>query len=95
MTDVGIAVQVDVAQPWVWCLQARGNTSSSLSEDPAQFSDGGGMKRSGPQDQERCEEEPKKDLRSRGLCLVPVSFTMHVGSDNGADFWAPALGGGF
>ncbi|CAL9773610.1 unnamed protein product [Musa acuminata subsp. burmannicoides] len=73
---------------------ARGNTSCSLSEDPAQFSDGGGMKRSGPQDQERCEE-PKKDLRSRGLCLVPVSFTMHVGSDNGADFWAPALGGGF
>ncbi|URE21709.1 hypothetical protein MUK42_11638 [Musa troglodytarum] len=73
---------------------ARGNTSCLLSEDPAQFSDGGGMKGSRPQDQERCEE-PKKDLRSRGLCLVPVSFTMHVGSDNGADFWAPALGGGF
>ncbi|KAJ8471486.1 hypothetical protein OPV22_025829 [Ensete ventricosum] len=73
---------------------APGNTSCLLPEDPAQFSDGGGMKRSRPQDQERCEE-PKKDLRSRGLCLVPVSFTMHVGSDNGADFWAPALGGGF
>lgn len=39
-------------------------------------------------------EEPK-DLRSRGLCLVPVSCTLHVGSDNGADYWAPALGGGF
>nr|CAD1834410.1 unnamed protein product [Ananas comosus var. bracteatus] len=37
-------------------------------------------------------EEPKKDLRSRGLCLVPVSFTLHVGGDNGADYWAPAFG---
>ncbi|XP_062090827.1 transcription factor bHLH68-like isoform X2 [Humulus lupulus] len=39
-------------------------------------------------------EEPKKDLKSRGLCLVPVSCTLQVGSDNGADYWAPALGGG-
>ncbi|PIN13693.1 hypothetical protein CDL12_13690 [Handroanthus impetiginosus] len=38
-----------------------------------------------------------KDLRSRGLCLVPISCTQHVGIDvNGADYWAPAaLGGGF
>ncbi|XP_061984675.1 transcription factor bHLH68-like isoform X2 [Populus nigra] len=36
-----------------------------------------------------------KDLRSRGLCLVPLSCTQHVGSDNGADYWAPAMGGGF
>ncbi|KAI9128529.1 hypothetical protein K1719_000012 [Acacia pycnantha] len=41
------------------------------------------------------EEEPKKDLKSRGLCLVPVSCTLQVGSDNGADYWAPAFGGGF
>ena len=41
------------------------------------------------------EEEAKKDLRSRGLCLVPVSCTLQVGSDNGADYWAPAFGGGF
>ncbi|XP_074568576.1 transcription factor bHLH68-like isoform X1 [Curcuma longa] len=41
------------------------------------------------------DDETRKDLRSRGLCLVPVSFTMHVGSDNGADLWAAALGGGF
>ncbi|XP_051114141.1 transcription factor bHLH133-like [Andrographis paniculata] len=35
--------------------------------------------------------EPKADLRSRGLCLVPTSCTLQVGSDNGADFWpAPA-----
>uniref|UniRef100_A0A7N0U258 BHLH domain-containing protein n=1 Tax=Kalanchoe fedtschenkoi TaxID=63787 RepID=A0A7N0U258_KALFE len=38
-----------------------------------------------------------KDLRSRGLCLVPVSCTLQVGSDNGADYWAPPapFGGGF
>lgn len=37
-----------------------------------------------------------KDLSSRGLCLVPVSCTQHVGSDNGADYWAPAAyGSGF
>lgn len=40
--------------------------------------------------------EGKKDLRSRGLCLVPVSCTSHLGADNGSDFWAPVpapLGG--
>eukprot|EP00252_Welwitschia_mirabilis_P007238 TRINITY_DN1842_c0_g1_i8.p2 TRINITY_DN1842_c0_g1~~TRINITY_DN1842_c0_g1_i8.p2 ORF type:complete len:130 (+),score=20.78 TRINITY_DN1842_c0_g1_i8:1769-2158(+) len=38
-----------------------------------------------------------QDLRSRGLCLVPVSYTLHVtNSDNGADFWSPGtLGGSF
>ncbi|KAH6781382.1 hypothetical protein C2S51_006675 [Perilla frutescens var. frutescens] len=37
-----------------------------------------------------------KDLRSRGLCLVPISCTQNVGNDTGADYWAPAaLGGGF
>lgn len=45
---------------------------------------------------EGCEdEEEKKDLRSRGLCLVPVSCTVQVGSDTGADYWAPAFGAGF
>ena len=33
----------------------------------------------------------RKDLRSRGLCLVPVSCTSHLADDNGAsDFWAVA-----
>ncbi|XP_057790658.1 transcription factor bHLH68-like isoform X2 [Salvia miltiorrhiza] len=37
-----------------------------------------------------------KDLRSRGLCLVPISCTQNVGNESGADYWAPAaLGGGF
>ncbi|XP_077219097.1 transcription factor bHLH68-like isoform X2 [Tasmannia lanceolata] len=44
---------------------------------------------------EKDVDEAPKDLRSRGLCLVPVSCTMQVGSDNGADYWAPTLGGGF
>ncbi|RRT34799.1 hypothetical protein B296_00036771, partial [Ensete ventricosum] len=41
------------------------------------------------------DDEPKKDLRSRGLCLVPVSFFLDVGSDNGADYWVPTLHGAF
>ncbi|GMI78013.1 BASIC HELIX LOOP HELIX 68, PERICYCLE FACTOR TYPE-A 3 [Hibiscus trionum] len=45
--------------------------------------------------QEKQDQNPK-DLRSRGLCLVPISCTQQVGSDNGADYWAPpAFGGGF
>ncbi|CAL4966180.1 unnamed protein product [Urochloa decumbens] len=38
------------------------------------------------------DADNKKDLRSRGLCLVPVSCTSHLaGDDNGAsDFWAVA-----
>ncbi|XP_074569966.1 transcription factor bHLH68-like isoform X2 [Curcuma longa] len=47
------------------------------------------------EEEEEEEEEIKKDLKSRGLCLVPVSFTMHVGGDDGVDFWAPSLAGGF
>ncbi|KAL1825474.1 hypothetical protein ACET3Z_012252 [Daucus carota] len=34
--------------------------------------------------------EEVKDLKSKGLCLVPISCTVQVGSDNGADYWAPA-----
>ncbi|THU60968.1 hypothetical protein C4D60_Mb07t18330 [Musa balbisiana] len=55
---------------------------------------GNGSKKRGRPDQEgNCE--PKKDLRSRGLCLVPVSFFLDVGSDNGADYWVPTLHGAF
>ncbi|KAJ6823723.1 transcription factor bHLH113-like [Iris pallida] len=35
---------------------------------------------------------PSVDLQSRGLCLVPVSCTETMVSDNGADFWSPAIG---
>lgn len=37
-------------------------------------------------------EEGKPDLRSKGLCLVPLSCTMQVANDNGADYW---YGGAF
>lgn len=49
----------------------------------------------GHQQQSESQDRPIKDLRSRGLCLVPVSCTQQIGSENGADYWAPALGGGF
>ncbi|XP_022720894.1 transcription factor bHLH68-like [Durio zibethinus] len=48
-----------------------------------------------PQEKGQDNQDESKDLRSRGLCLVPVSCTQQVGSDNGADYWAPAFGGGF
>ncbi|KAL2470141.1 basic helix-loop-helix (bHLH) DNA-binding superfamily protein [Abeliophyllum distichum] len=34
------------------------------------------------------EDEPH-NLKSKGLCLVPISFTDGVASSNGADIWAP------
>ncbi|GAB4850219.1 hypothetical protein Ancab_029513 [Ancistrocladus abbreviatus] len=40
-------------------------------------------------------KDAPRDLRSRGLCLVPISCTPLVGNENGADYWAPSLGGGF
>ncbi|MFS7933470.1 putative transcription factor bHLH family [Helianthus anomalus] len=36
--------------------------------------------------------ERKKELRTRGLCLVPVECTLHVAESNGADLWSPAMG---
>ncbi|KAG9148204.1 hypothetical protein Leryth_014118 [Lithospermum erythrorhizon] len=36
-------------------------------------------------------ELPRRDLRSRGLCLIPVELTSHVAESNGADFWSPAM----
>ncbi|CAL9083412.1 unnamed protein product [Musa textilis] len=50
-----------------------------------------GSKNTTPSD---ADDEPK-NLRSRGLCLVPVSFVLHVGNHNGADFWAHSFGMGF
>ncbi|KAJ4839893.1 hypothetical protein Tsubulata_003201 [Turnera subulata] len=64
-------------------------------EDPGQLLNDNCIKRKGVSEQDSSHEGPK-DLRSRGLCLVPVSCTLQVGSsDNGADYWAPAFGGGF
>ncbi|KAM0951429.1 putative transcription factor bHLH family [Dioscorea sansibarensis] len=35
-------------------------------------------------------EGGSSELRSRGLCLVPVSSTEHVANNNGADIWSPS-----
>ncbi|KAK7291480.1 hypothetical protein RIF29_06654 [Crotalaria pallida] len=72
----------------------QGEKNCIFPEDPGQLLNENCLKRKAPSEQDS-QEEPKRDLRSRGLCLVPVSCTQQVGSDNGADYWAPALGGGF
>ncbi|GMJ07421.1 BASIC HELIX LOOP HELIX 68, PERICYCLE FACTOR TYPE-A 3 [Hibiscus trionum] len=72
----------------------QGERNCIFPENPGQLLDENSMKRKGDPNQQECHEEPK-DLRTRGLCLVPVSCTLHVGSDNGADYWAPAFSGGF
>ncbi|CAL0326009.1 unnamed protein product [Lupinus luteus] len=52
-----------------------------------------GLKRKGAPNQDA--KDKATDLKSRGLCLVPVSCTQHVGCENEADFWAPAYGSEF
>ncbi|KAG6740692.1 hypothetical protein POTOM_056159 [Populus tomentosa] len=74
-------------------IEVQGESNCIFPEDPGQLLNDSCVKRKGASQQDS-HGEPK-DLRSRGLCLVPVSCTLQVGSDNGADYWAPALGGGF
>ncbi|RWW24816.1 hypothetical protein GW17_00010875 [Ensete ventricosum] len=40
-----------------------------------------------------CQGPEEEDLRSRGLCLVPVSATFGVARETAMDFWTPFLGG--
>ncbi|XP_023522937.1 transcription factor bHLH123-like isoform X3 [Cucurbita pepo subsp. pepo] len=52
------------------------------------------------QQQKWCEkrkegEGKEEDLRSRGLCLVPVSSTFPVTHETTVDFWTPSFGGTF
>ncbi|KAF3594244.1 PREDICTED: transcription factor bHLH68 [Brassica oleracea var. oleracea] len=74
----------------------QGDRSCLFPEDPGQLVTDQCVKRRGvsssSSENQNAKEEPKKDLRSRGLCLVPISYTLQVGSDNGADYWAPTLG---
>ncbi|XP_022148704.1 transcription factor bHLH154-like isoform X3 [Momordica charantia] len=35
--------------------------------------------------------EAEMDLRSRGLCLIPVECSLHLGNCTVADFWSPAM----
>ncbi|KAM1453591.1 hypothetical protein ACFXTH_003152 [Malus domestica] len=37
------------------------------------------------------QEGRRSELRSQGLCLVPMEYTTHAGNSNGADFWSPAM----
>ncbi|KAL3535728.1 hypothetical protein ACH5RR_004189 [Cinchona calisaya] len=73
----------------------QGERNCLFPEDPGQLLNDNCMKGKPTSEQDCQEEAKKKDLRSRGLCLVPISCTLQVGSENGADYWAPALGGGF
>uniref|UniRef100_A0A1J3F544 BHLH domain-containing protein n=2 Tax=Noccaea caerulescens TaxID=107243 RepID=A0A1J3F544_NOCCA len=77
---------------------ARGDMHGIFLEDPGQLVNEYRMKiskgaSSSTNNQEsNLNEEPKKDLRSRGVCLVPISCTLQGGSNNGTDYWAPAFG---
>ncbi|KAG5135643.1 hypothetical protein JHK82_020374 [Glycine max] len=73
----------------------QGEKNCIFPEDPGQLLNENCLKRKAASSEQDSQEEANKDLRSRGLCLVPVSCTLQVGSDNGADYWAPAFGGGF
>ncbi|KAK4433019.1 Transcription factor [Sesamum alatum] len=74
-------------------IEVEGERNCLFPEDSGQLMNENCIKRKGIS--EECDEEGKKDLRSRGLCLVPISCTLHVGSENGADYWAPAFGANF
>ncbi|XP_022769042.1 transcription factor bHLH110-like isoform X2 [Durio zibethinus] len=46
-------------------------------------------KQGGSTMEEGNEEEAKRDLRSRGLCLVPLSCMSYVTNDSGGSIWPP------
>ncbi|CAN6237840.1 unnamed protein product [Urochloa humidicola] len=81
----------------------HGERHSIFPEDPGQLLHDSALKKRGQPEQVLLDhdgscEEAKKDLRSRGLCLVPVSCTMDVGVDvvaGPADYWAAAAGPAF
>ncbi|KAG4955409.1 hypothetical protein JHK85_041789 [Glycine max] len=78
-----------------------GSASKNMRNQQSLLNDNNiGLKRKGAPNQayasysdHDAEDHKAKDLKSRGLCLVPVSCTqnMHVGSY----YWAPAYGRGF
>ncbi|KAE8656541.1 bHLH114 protein [Hibiscus syriacus] len=43
--------------------------------------------------QQQSTESPERDLRSLGLCLVPISSTFPVANETTVDFWTPTFGG--
>lgn len=71
----------------------HGERSCIFPEDPGQLLNGAKKNRRGAFDQDD-DHEPKQDLKSRGLCLLPVSLMMNLSSDNSADYWPPSFDGG-
>ncbi|PHT29943.1 Transcription factor [Capsicum baccatum] len=45
------------------------------------------------QQQQIVDKVKEQDLRSRGLCLVPISSTFPVATETTSDFWTPNFGG--
>lgn len=73
----------------------HGERNCLFPDHPGQLLNDSCLKRRGAANQDQDNKDASKDLKSRGLCLVPISCTHLVGSDNGADYWAQSLGGGF
>ncbi|KAK4420706.1 Transcription factor [Sesamum alatum] len=46
-------------------------------------------------DKSKDSDGPRQDLRSRGLCLVPISSTFPMTHETTVDFWTPTFGGTF
>lgn len=44
-------------------------------------------------DKSKDAEGPQQDLRSRGLCLVPMQSIFSVTNETNSDFWTPTFGG--
>jgi hypothetical protein len=44
-------------------------------------------------DNAKDSQEKKQDLRSQGLCLVPISSTFPMTNETPVDFWTPTFGG--
>lgn len=66
-------------------MNVLGERSCMFPEDPGQLLNDNCMMIRGPALKDE-NDERKKDLRSRGLCLVPVSCTSHVSSDDGIEY---------
>ncbi|MCD7451021.1 hypothetical protein HAX54_009385 [Datura stramonium] len=43
----------------------------------------------------KLQEGLKQGIRSKGLCLVPISSTFPIAAETTMDFWTPTLGGTF
>ncbi|XVF70484.1 hypothetical protein PTKIN_Ptkin11bG0165200 [Pterospermum kingtungense] len=56
---------------------------------------GGAIQHQQNSEKSKDPEGPRQDLRSRGLCLVPVSSTFPVTHEPTVDFWTPTFGGTF